>query len=80
MYTKAIKQGKDFVVCIPGEMAEKLGLEDGSEVDLHIVNGVLRMYPSSIPFYTREELVAGITPENRHEAVDWGPPVGKEVW
>ena len=25
-----------------------------------------------------DDLVAGITPENRHEAIDWGPPVGRE--
>ena len=30
--------------------------------------------------YTLDELVAGITPENRHEEIDWGPPVGNEVW
>ena len=29
---------------------------------------------------TLEELLDKITPENRHEEVDWGPPVGKEVW
>ena len=26
------------------------------------------------------EMLAGITPENRHAPVDWGEPVGKEVW
>ena len=30
--------------------------------------------------YTLDELVAGITPDNRHEEIDWGPPVGNEVW
>lgn len=29
--------------------------------------------------YTLEELVAGITEENRHDEVDFGPPVGKEL-
>jgi hypothetical protein len=27
-----------------------------------------------------EEMLAQITPENMHGEVDWGPPVGKEVW
>jgi len=27
-----------------------------------------------------EELLDGITPENRHDLVDWGQPAGKEVW
>jgi hypothetical protein len=30
--------------------------------------------------YALDELVAGITPDNRHEAIDWGPPVDNEVW
>jgi hypothetical protein len=25
-----------------------------------------------------DDLVAGIAPENRHEEIDWGPPVGRE--
>lgn len=29
---------------------------------------------------TLEEMLAGITDENRHEEIDFGPPVGKEVW
>ncbi len=29
---------------------------------------------------TREELLAGVTPENRHGEVDWRKPMGKEVW
>jgi antitoxin MazE len=30
--------------------------------------------------YTLERLVAGISPENRHRGLEWGPPVGNEVW
>jgi antitoxin component of MazEF toxin-antitoxin module len=26
-----------------------------------------------------EELIEKITPENKHEALDWGPDVGKEI-
>ncbi len=32
------------------------------------------------PKYTLAEFVAKITPENRYESIDFGPPVGKEVW
>jgi len=28
---------------------------------------------------TLEELVARITPKNRHKEIDWGPDVGKEI-
>lgn len=38
-------------------------------------NGKLK---STKRVYSLEELLAGITPENRHELIDWGPPVGRE--
>ncbi len=30
--------------------------------------------------YTLEELLEGVSPENSHEAADWGEPIGNEVW
>ena len=36
--------------------------------------------PKSHSEMTLDELIANITPENRHEVFDWGPPVGKEIW
>jgi predicted RNase H-like HicB family nuclease len=31
------------------------------------------------PVHQPVDLLAGITEENRHEAVDWGPRVGREI-
>ena len=33
-----------------------------------------------LAYYTLDQLVAGITGENRHDETDWGQPVGVEVW
>ena len=30
--------------------------------------------------YDLDELVAGITDQNRHDLIDFGEPVGREVW
>ncbi len=30
-------------------------------------------------YMTLDEMCAKITPENRHEEIDWGPDVGKEI-
>lgn len=30
--------------------------------------------------YTLEELLEGMTAENLHPEIDWGPPVGREFW
>lgn len=39
-----------------------------------------RQETESKPEVTLNWLIANITPENRHEVFDWGPPVGKEIW
>jgi antitoxin component of MazEF toxin-antitoxin module len=30
--------------------------------------------------YTLEKMLDGVTPENQHETIEWGKPVGAEVW
>ena len=80
MVTKIEKWGESLAIRISDELADETGLKVGSEVELVVVNGCLKIYPPGMPRFTLEELVAQITPENRHEEIDWGPPVGKEVW
>ena len=80
MLTKVQKWGDRLALRIPKALAEEAGLEAGSEIELRVENGCLEIYLPGTPRYTLEELVAQITPENRHDEVDWGPPVGKEVW
>lgn len=80
MLTKTQKWGNGLAICIPKDLADESGLEVGSEIELRVVNGCLKIYASAASRYTLEELVAQITPENRHEEWDTGPPVGKEIW
>ena len=74
------KWGNSRALRIPKDMALELGLDFGSQVELIPEEGQIRIVPAKRPKYTLEELVAGITPENRHEEWDTGPPVGREVW
>jgi antitoxin MazE len=60
------KRGDEVVVLLD----EPTSLADGTSVEVTVSRKKL----------TLEELVAGITDENRHDEVDWGPPVGNEVW
>ena len=70
--------GDGLAVRIPPELAERMGVAAGEEVRLSMVGHSLRVVPMSVP--TLEELVAGITEENRHDEIYTGPPVGREVW
>ena len=70
--------GDSLALRIPPELAERMGIAAGDEVRLSMIGPILRIVPMSVP--TLEELVAGITDENRHDEVYTGPPVGREVW
>lgn len=80
MRARIQKWGNNLAICIPDGLANEIELIVGSEVEVHVENGCLQIYPPGAPRYTLEELVAQITPENRHEEWDTGPPVGKEIW
>ncbi len=74
------KWGDGLAVRIPAEAAVALGLAEGTAVDVGVEAGKLVVRPPGKPKLTLAELVAKITPENRHGEVDWGPPMGNEVW
>ena len=80
MLAKVSRWGNSRALRIQKDMALDAGLDFGTEVELRVVDGALHVIPLSKPKYTLEELVAQITPENRHEEWDTGPPVGKEIW
>lgn len=74
------KWGNRSALRIPKQLALEAGLDFGSKVEIVLEGGQLRIVSVREPHYTLEELVAQITPENRHEEWDTGPPVGKEIW
>jgi antitoxin MazE len=49
-------------------------------VDVREESGRIVIEPVRRKEYTLSELLKGITPENLHEEVDFGGPVGKEAW
>ncbi|MFB6366105.1 AbrB/MazE/SpoVT family DNA-binding domain-containing protein [Paenibacillus elgii] len=69
------KWGNSLGIRIPRSLALKVGLEEGSEVDLDVEDGHLVIKPKSS---TRDELLAQVTPENLHKEVSTGGPQGRE--
>jgi antitoxin MazE len=49
-------------------------------VELVAIDGNLTIKPKRQKQYSLAELVAGITPENRHAEIDTGVSVGEEIW
>ncbi len=73
------KWGNSLRVQIPKAVAKKVGLYEGANVDVRVSGRNLVLAPVH-PEYSLEELVAGITPKNRHRETNWGAPAGNEIW
>jgi antitoxin MazE len=72
------KWGNSLAVRIPKAVADQARMQEGDPILIEVVKGRIELRPAErIP--TLEELVAQITPQNRHEETDWGPDVGKEI-
>ncbi len=76
---RVTRWGNSLAVRIPKALAEQSRIEEGSEVELSVVEGALTIRPRAAS-YRLDQLLAQVTPENRHDEVDWGRPQGKEVW
>jgi len=73
------KWGNSLGVRIPKAVAKEVGLDEGANVEVKVSGRNLILAPANRE-YSLNELVAGITPKNRHGAIDWGSPVGHENW
>jgi antitoxin MazE len=49
-------------------------------VDLSLDNGRMIVEPTKEQEYSLKDLLAQVTKKNLHSEVDFGAPVGKEVW
>jgi antitoxin MazE len=73
--------GNSVGLRLPKPLLEQIGLADGSEVDVKVEGGRLIIEPvRRRRRYTMAELLEGFTPDTQPGEVDWGPPVGREIW
>lgn len=74
------KWGNSAAVRLPASALAAVGLKPDDPVDVREENGRIVIEPVRPKRMSLEDLLAGITPENLHEEIDFGPPQGKEVW
>lgn len=72
-----VKWGNSLAVRIPKAVAEQARMREGDSVVIKAAKGRIEVR-SAEKTPTLEELVAQITPENRHPETNWGPDVGRE--
>ncbi len=75
----AQKWGNSLGIRIPKEAADKIGISQGSEIQLYVTENEITLRPKRIKKkYTLEELLSQITPENQHQEIDFGTE-GREL-
>ncbi len=79
MKTQLARWGNSLGLRIPRSVVVDANVAEGDEVDVVVQAGAIVVRPS-VRRYSLEELVNGIAPRTKHTDVDWGPPVGDEVW
>lgn len=81
------KLGDSLMVRIPGEFLQEAEIADSDTIDISMWNGRILISRSDkrlktlkermVEFYGTEDYMKYSEPP---EVVDWGPPVGREVW
>ncbi|MCU0722570.1 MAG: transcriptional regulator/antitoxin, MazE [Planctomycetes bacterium] len=82
MVVKVQKWGNSHALRISKRILEDANLSVGDPVDVVVREGVIVVTPASRVRgrHKLSRLVARIPRGLRVEEVDWGPPVGREVW
>ena len=79
-----LKWGNSLALRVPKAFAQEIGASAGKAATMEVHDGKLVVEIAKPkrrrPRYSLEQLVAGINPENCHQELEWGPPVGNEVW
>jgi antitoxin MazE len=74
------KWGNSAAVRIPASILQAAHLDLDELVDVREEAGRIVIQPVRQKTYDLSDLLKGITRKNLHEAVDFGPPSGNEVW
>ena len=82
MLTKIQKWGNSQGLRITKNLLADAQLGVGDEVDISVKDGIMIITPSKRKRgkHSLEELVERIPEDYQAGEVDWGEPVGKEVW
>jgi antitoxin MazE len=80
MHTRIQKWGNSLAVRIPKIFADEINLEVDTNVEIIREGNKIIICPLRRPKLKLEDLLEGITEENRHEEIKTGPPVGREIW
>ena len=72
------KWGNSLGLRIPNLIVRELSLKNGSIVDINENGKEIIIKP--LQKATLSEILNAVNENNTHNEIDWGKPVGKEIW
>lgn len=79
--TTRVKQwGNSLAIRVPKSIAQDLGISNDSSIQIISDGTSAIIKPRRQVPVTLHELIDQVTPDNVHSEVDWGEPVGSELW
>jgi antitoxin MazE len=80
MNTTLQKWGNSLALRIPRTIAAEIAVTEGQAVDLQVSKGRIVIAPVKKKQYDLADLLAGVTPKNRHAEISAGNARGRESW
>lgn len=80
MRVQVKKWGNSASVRVPATIMAAAKLSVDQSVEVKEEGGRIIIEPVRTPVYDLEDLLARMTPDTFHEDIDFGPPIGHEVW
>ena len=74
------KWGNSAAVRIPASVLSEAGLATDQPVEVRGEDGRIVIEPVRTVRFELDDLLKQIRRDNLHESIDFGPPVGREVW
>lgn len=80
MQVRVQKWGNSLAVRIPKPLAEDAEVKEGSVLNLALSEGKVVATPVRKKKLSLKQLLAKVDKKNIHKEVDFGSPVGDEIW
>ena len=78
--TAVAKWGNAPAIRIPKAVMENAKLHEGDLVDFEVEAPGVIIVRAAVTQPSLEDLLARVTPKNRHSETEWGGPQGNETW
>jgi antitoxin MazE len=80
MHVRVQKWGNSLAVRIPKPLAEDAEVKEGTVLNLAVFEGKVIATPVSKRKLSLKQLLAKVNRKTLHDEIDFGSPVGREIW